>query len=598
MNRNNREPILVLWDSETQHRLSGYLTEILHVEGYNWFAVHDLAHEPVTPALLTAYPTVILTHVEPSEETQRQLLDFLQQGGDLIALRPPESLAEALGLTPAGRDLVDRYIAFNSLCAINSGVDLPPLQFHGKAELYNWSREPSNVLAHFAAFPDYITAHPAITVGTLGQGRWAVFAYDLAESTVLFHQGRREQSSTGSLPDADGDRMYKPNDLFVSYLDPELCYLPQADLHQDALVRILEWMASLRQPLPRVWHFPRGARAAAFINGDGDNMSTQDLANTVATAERFGVPYTTYLMMQDHPKVTPEWERALRDRGHDFGQHAFAGLLPTPVEMRARLKEEMAAFRSRYGHEPVTYRGHSLVWVGWTDMAKYLRENGVRLDTNFAAGRFHGRGSYVNSSGLPVKFMDEDGVLLDIYEQATISTDDGLTTDKRFARPLTIDECIAFSKRQADEAMDTYHTVYHPYFHPARTRPGPMSTQRWLEGILRHCTERGFHFVNGVDWLNFNDGRRSLRLVEYGWDSDAGTLDLALETEIAVEGATLALPYLFEGKTLARATVDGEPVPVTPQTLEGRPQVLLPADYSAAELKRWRIRWDAGAGAT
>ena len=54
-------PILVLWDSDTEHRLSGYITEILYVEGYNWFAVHDLAHEPLTPALLAEYPTVTFT---------------------------------------------------------------------------------------------------------------------------------------------------------------------------------------------------------------------------------------------------------------------------------------------------------------------------------------------------------------------------------------------------------------------------------------------------------------------------------------------------------------------------------------------------------
>ena len=59
-------PILVLWDSDTEHRLSGYITEILYVEGYNWFAVHALAHEPLTPALLAEYPTVILTHIDPS----------------------------------------------------------------------------------------------------------------------------------------------------------------------------------------------------------------------------------------------------------------------------------------------------------------------------------------------------------------------------------------------------------------------------------------------------------------------------------------------------------------------------------------------------
>ena len=64
----------------------------------------------------------------------------------------------------------------------------------------------------------------------------------------------------------------------------------------------------------------------------------------------------------------------MRARGHDFGQHAFAGHRPTLSEMRSRLREEMKAFRSRYGHEPVTYRGHSLIWVGWTDMAMYLND--------------------------------------------------------------------------------------------------------------------------------------------------------------------------------------------------------------------------------
>ena len=38
----NVSPILIIWDSQTAARLSGYITEILHVEGYNWFAVHDL----------------------------------------------------------------------------------------------------------------------------------------------------------------------------------------------------------------------------------------------------------------------------------------------------------------------------------------------------------------------------------------------------------------------------------------------------------------------------------------------------------------------------------------------------------------------------
>ncbi len=589
----NVSPILIVWDSQTDARFSGYITEILHVEGYNWFAVHDLAAAPLTRARLARHPIVILSHVAVPEEAQSVILNYVDQGGALIALRPPEQLASALGLAPFHRDLADRYLALNPLCALNDGVNLPPLQFHGRAELYLWPGEPAHVMAYFAASPDFITKHPAITVGKRGLGAWAVFAYDLAESTVLLHQGRREQASTGTYPDHDGDRSFKPNDLFVNHLDPALCALPQADLQQDVLVRILEWMTSLTQPLPRLWHFPKAAPAAAFINGDGDSMALADLVQTIATADRFQIPYTAYLKMDDHPKVSPNYEHALRQQGHDFGQHAFAGALPTLDEMRGRLRYEMDAFRARYGHESVTYRGHSVIWVGWTEMAKYLRENQVRLDTNFAPGRYHHAG-YVNGSGLPVKFMDEDGRLIDLYEQTTMSTDDGWTTDKVFAHPMSMAECTALSKEQADDAIDRYHTVYHPYFHPLRTRAGPTSSQSWLEGVLRHCRERGFHFVSGVDWVKFNDGRRALQLAAYEFEPVSLTLRFTLEAALPAHALSLVLPFAFRGAPMQSAAVNGEPLPIHERGLEGRPQVLLPADYAAGKHHAWEIRWGTG----
>ena len=586
----NTSPILIIWDSQTDARLSGYITEILHVEGYNWFAVHDLAAAPLTPEQLARHPVVLLTHVDLPEEAQGTLLDYVDQGGGLIALRPPERLASALGLQPFNRDLADRYIALNEVCALNDGVSLPPLQFHGRAELYLWHGEPAHVLAYFAATPDFVTKHPAITVGKRDQGTWAVFAYDLAESTVLLHQGRREQASTGSYPDYDGDRSFKPNDLFVGHLDPALCPLPQADLQQDILVRMIEFMAERSGPIPRLWHFPAAAPAVAFINGDGDSMSLADLVQTIATADRYQVPYTTYLKMDDHPKVEPAYESALRQQGHDFGQHAFAGALPTLADMRSTLRAEMEAFRTRYGHESVTYRGHSVIWVGWAEMAKYLRENEVRLDTNFAAARYH-HGGYVNGSGLPVKFMDEEGRLIDLYEQTTMSTDDGWTTDKIFATPMSMEECIALSKEQADAAIEQYHTVYHPYFHPLRTRSGPTSSQRWLEGVLAYCRERSFHFVSGVDWVDFNDGRRSLHITAYAFQPETLTLQFTLEAEYNVQSLSLVMPYAFRGAPMQSASVNGKCVPIQARALEGRSQALLCADYAAGKQHAWEIRW-------
>ena len=138
---------------------------------------------------------------------------------------------------------------------------------------------------------------------------------------------------------------------------------------------------------------------------------------------------------------------------------------------------------------------------------------------------------------LPVKFMDEDGRLLDIYEQTTMSTDDGWTADKIFATPLSVEECIALSKQQADAAIEQYHTVYHPYFHPLRTRAGPTSSQQWLEGVLGYCREREFHFVSGVDWVDFNDGRRSLQLTAYEFDPESLSLRFTLEAGALRKGA-------------------------------------------------------------
>jgi len=190
--------------------------------------------------------------------------------------------------------------------------------------------------------------------------------------------------------------------------------------------------------------------------------------------------------------------------------------------------------------------------------------------------------------------MDEEGNVLDIYEQATLSTDDGFTTDKTFFPALSLDECIAFSRQQADGAIDQFHTVYHPYFHPIRTRPGPLSTQRWLEAMLRYAKERGFHCVSGVDWVAFNDARRAMRLVTYHFDAEALTLTLTLEAERAVKGSTLVFPHICRGHALTSATVDGEPVAVTPQVVEGREQVLLPADYTSGQARRWHLRWGPG----
>ena len=502
-------PILVVWDSGTPHRLSGYITEILDVEGYNWRVVHDLASEPLTAEVLASHQIVILTHIDPSPEVQELFLAHVRGGGNLVALRPPREMAGKLGLGSsfAERTMVDRYIELNGNCAVNVGVEPHVLQFHGRAEQYTWPGNPSAVMAHLAAERDYITENPAIVIDSYGEGHWAVFTYDLAESTVLFHQGLREQASTGVRPDPGGEYQYKTNDLFVGYLDPALGHIPQADLHQDALVRILDWMASLSRPLPRLWHFPDGSPALAMFTGDSDGMSMDDFTNTIATADRFGIPYTTYLRIEHHADVTPELQTAMEARGHDFGEHPYAGAQPSLEEMREGLRDELGAFRKRYGRGPITNRSHSVIWVGWTESAKYLRENGVRLDTNFTAGRFH-RAAYLNGSGLPVKFMDEDGELLDIYEQCTTLSDDGYVGGQGSRASADYRRVHRLHPKAAGRRGGAVPLGLQPVLPPSEDAPRRRVEPAVVRGRdPEHCIDRGFHFASARGWLAFNDGQ-------------------------------------------------------------------------------------------
>ena len=236
-----------------------------------------------------------------------------------------------------------------------------------------------------------------------------------------------------------------------------------------------------------------------------------------------------------------------------------------------------------------------MIWVGWTESAKYLRENGVRLDSNFTAGRFH-RGAYLNGSGLPVKLMDEDGELLDIYEQCTTLTDDAYVGVKVLAPALTIDECIAFTQRRLEDAAERFHSVYNPCFHPVRTRPGAESNQRWYEAAIEHCIDRGFHFASAPRLARLQ--RRQAVAAHHRVCFRPGVPDSAPEPRVGDgrERSGSRPPLHIQGqpheqRVRGRWRGGGHGSSAARRAGSRR---LLPADYEAGSLRHWRIRWSVG----
>ena len=124
-------------------------------------------------------------------------LEALRQGTPVVFLRPSAATAAELGISKKQRRTANEaYIAPERDHPLWFAAVGDFLQFHGTADMYAEFGGRERVLAWIAG-RDWALPYPAIVTGSYGAGRFAVFTYDLATSTVLFHQGRRDQASTG-----------------------------------------------------------------------------------------------------------------------------------------------------------------------------------------------------------------------------------------------------------------------------------------------------------------------------------------------------------------------------------------------------------------
>src|SRR5882757_8740387 len=99
-------PILLV--TSATNPFTQYYTEILHAEGLNEFATADIGS--VTSAILASHDVVILGSMPLTAAQVSLLSDWVNGGGNLIAMRPDAQLAGLLGLTPAGGTLTDGYL--------------------------------------------------------------------------------------------------------------------------------------------------------------------------------------------------------------------------------------------------------------------------------------------------------------------------------------------------------------------------------------------------------------------------------------------------------------------------------------------------------
>src|SRR5205814_4118182 len=115
---NTNTPVLVV--TTDSNPFSKYYSEILKAEGLNAFQTADIG--TVNAAALANYDTVLLGEVSLTPAQVTTFTDWVNAGGNLIAMKPDKQLAGLLGLTDASSTLADKYLLVNTASNPGAGI--------------------------------------------------------------------------------------------------------------------------------------------------------------------------------------------------------------------------------------------------------------------------------------------------------------------------------------------------------------------------------------------------------------------------------------------------------------------------------------------
>jgi hypothetical protein len=147
---------------------------------------------------------------------------WVNDGGNLIAMRPDKKLASLLGLTDQSTTLSEGYLKV-AQNGPGRGIVAETIQYHGVADRYELNGATSIATLYSNASTG--TTSPAVTLRPVGNGYAVAFTYDLARSVVYTHQGNPEWAGR----DSDGVAPVRTNDLFYpNYVDLNKVAIPQA----------------------------------------------------------------------------------------------------------------------------------------------------------------------------------------------------------------------------------------------------------------------------------------------------------------------------------------------------------------------------------
>jgi len=568
-------PILVI--SSLLNPFSRYYGEILSAEGLNEYTIADMSN--LTPANLANYDVVILGDISLSSAQATMLADWVSGGGNLIAMHPDKQLAGLLGLTPTSSTLTDAYLLVQNSSGAGAGIVGQTIQFHGSADLY--TPNGAAILATLYSTASTSTAYPAVTLINSGAGLAAAFTYDLARSVIYTRQGNPAWSGEkrdGQIPPTRSDDLY----FGAASFDPEPDWvnlskvsIPQADEQQRLLANLILSMNAARKPLPRFWYFPSGFKAVVIMTGDDhgsfysgsatSNRFDDDLAASpqgCSVADWQCVRASAYLFPQalaSNP-LTDSQVAAYIAQGFEVSFHADSNPTCsdwTPSELDSFYTNLLASLAAQFPSLPTpkTHRMHCISWSDYDSQPQVELGHGIRLDTSY----YYWPPSWVNDqpgmftgSGMPMRFTDRNGNIIDVYQATTQMTD-----ESGQSYPFNIDTLL-------DNALGA--TGYYGAF-AVNAHNDQGSYPGIAPDVISSAQSRGVPIVSSLQMLTWLDGRNSSFFGSLAWSGN--TLSFTITQATRARNLRAILPTNGPSGILSSISINGSPVAFATQTIKG-----------------------------
>lgn len=589
--------ILILRDPGAENPFGEYLGEILRAEGIPGFVT--LSWDEIGAQPLDSFRVILLAEGGLNAAQAERLAAFVSQGGGLVAFRPDAHLAETLGLERLPGELDGGYMQMDAAHPLAQGLETRALQFHGVADYYR----PAGVevVAWVSGMDDRPTQFPAVTIHAFGEGRAACWCYDLARSVVLSRQGNPAWADQ----ERDGRLGIRGVDMFVGWMDLDRLDIPQADEQMRLLSRIITDMLEEHLPLPRLGYFPAGKRGVLIATGDSHQNAPGTIEKALGLVERYdgqmsiyhtpevmsklrrlvqrgraelaGVPLVGSIVANNLSYPTPDDVAGWRARGHEFGLHPYV-----EEGLEAGWEAYQKSFLG-FGYGPIspTTRTHRILWSGWVETARVQASHGIRMNMDYyhygtafqkASGEWVN--GFFNASGLPMKFIDEQGRLLTIYQQVTQLVDEHLMKVPWGGGwvDLTADEAVQVAEQVLQRAAAVGVAVAAQYHVDlfAFEEQYVRNATRFMEGSLSAAVELGFPIWTAESWYRFTEARQQAQMRRWSADAAAGRLEFEVETD-GVPQLSLAvmLPVAWNAMRLDQVRVDGAPVAITVEKVGG-----------------------------